>query len=204
VVLGSGVMGSTAARTAAAAGARVTAIDIDRAKLDRLAAASPGIATLMSGPESIAAAVAAADVLIAAVHLTGRRTPHLVSRQMVESMRRGSVIIDASIDQGGCVETSRPMNLDEPAYVYQGVVHYTAPNMTSDISHCASAALAGAVLPCLELIAEKGTGEALRSSSELRSGVYVHAGSCRQRSLSEALGLPWLPLESQASMESLP
>lgn len=203
VVLGAGAMGSKAARTAAAAGARVTALDIDQTKLDRLAGI-PGISTQISTPETIAAAVASADVLIAAALVAGNRAPHLVSRRMVESMRRGSVIIDAAVDQGGCVETSRPMVLEEPYYIYHGVVHYTAPNMTSEVSHSASTALAEAVLPYLERIASSGIESALQTSPELRNGVYVYAGICRRRSLSDSLGLPWQPLEVTSAQELSP
>jgi len=162
VILGAGVMGSSAARTAAAAGARVTALDTDPEKLRLLSEDLPEASTRLADHESIAAAVASADVLIGAVLLAGRRTPHLVTRPMVESMQRGSVIIDAAIDQGGCVETSRPTTPAEPSFVYHGVVHHAVPNMTADISHSASMALAQALLPYLQLIAGKGIEDALR------------------------------------------
>lgn len=202
VVLGAGAMGSAAARTAARAGARVTVLDVDTHKLEQLAASVPGIATELSVPETVAAAVASADVLIAAALVAGQRAPHLVTRQMVESMRRGSVIIDAAIDQGGCVETSRPMTSAEDHYVYHGVVHYTSPNMTSEVSHSASTALAAAVLPYVDEIAAQGIENALAASAELRRGVYTHAGLCRRRSLSETLGLPWHPLEPAVQEET--
>lgn len=204
VVLGAGAMGSAAAKTAAGTGARVTVLDIDPARLERLAASTPGIATQLSTPDAIAAAVASADVLIAAALVAGQRAPHLVTRQMVENMRRGSVIIDAAIDQGGCVETSRPMTSAEDHYLYHGVVHYTSPNMTSEVSHSASTALALTVLPYVQQIAAHGPEDALAASAELRRGVYVHAGVCRRRSLSEALGLPWEPLEPVPQGERAP
>ena len=202
VILGAGSMGTSAARTATAAGASVTALDTDPEKLRLLLESLPEASTRLADHESIAAAVASADVLIGAVLLAGRRAPHLVTRHMVESMRRGSVIIDAAIDQGGCVETSRPTTPAEPSFVYHGVVHHAVPNMTADISHSASMALARALLPYVQLIAGDGIQGALNRSVELRHGAYIHGGACRRQSLAEALGLPWEPLEIPAGKES--
>jgi alanine dehydrogenase len=193
VILGAGSLGASAARTASAAGARVTVLDIDEEKLSRVSADLPQATTGLANRESIAAAAASADVLIGAVLVAGRRAPHLVTRQMVESMQRGSVIIDASIDQGGCVETSRPMTLADPPYLYHGVVHYAVPNMTADMSRSASMALARALFPYLLQIAAHGVLAALAASPELRRGVYIHAGACVRRSLAEALGFQWTP-----------
>ncbi len=116
----------------------------------------PNVATGLADPDSIAAAVASADVVIGAVLVAGRKAPHVVTRHMVENMRRGSVIIDVAIDQGGCVETSRPTTLAEPSYIHHGVVHYCVPNLTADMSRSASMALAQALLPYLLRISEHG------------------------------------------------
>jgi alanine dehydrogenase len=194
VILGAGAVGTGAARAAAAAGARVTALDIDTGKLRDLILHLPHVATGLADPDSIASAVATADVLIGAVLVAGHKAPHVVSRKMVESMRRGSVVIDASIDQGGCIETSRPTTLAEPSYIYHGVVHYCVPNLTADMSRSASMALAQAVLPYLLCITQRGVEEALRSSRALRRGVYTHRGVCVRKGLAEAFGLPWEPL----------
>jgi alanine dehydrogenase len=201
VILGAGSLGTSAARTAAASGARVTVLDIDEEKLSRVSAELPQATTGSADEESIAAAVASADVLIGAVLVTGRRTPHLVTRQMVERLQRGSVIIDASIDQGGCVETSRPMTLADPPYLCHGVVHYAVPNMTADMSRSASMALAQALFPYLRHIAADGVQAALAASAELRRGAYTHAGACVRRSLAEALGFPWTPEAGQTAQE---
>ena len=201
VILGAGSLGTSAARTAAASGARVTVLDIDEEKLSRVSAELPQATTGSADEDSIAAAAASADVLIGAVLVTGRRTPHLVTRQMVESMQRGSVIIDASIDQGGCVETSRPMTLADPPYLYHGVVHYAVPNMTADMSRSASMALAQALFPYLRHIAADGVQAALAASAQLRRGAYTHAGACVRRSLAEALGFPWTPEAGQTAQE---
>jgi alanine dehydrogenase len=111
------------------------------------------------------------------------------------------VIIDASIDQGGCVETSRPMTLADPPYLYHGVVHYAVPNMTADMSRSASMALAQALFPYLRDIAAHGVESALAASAELRRGAYTHAGACARRSLAEALGFHWTPEAGQAAQE---
>jgi len=201
VILGAGSLGASAARTASAAGARVTLLDIDEDKLSSVSADLPRASTGLADEASIAAAAASADVLIGAVLVTGRRAPHLVTRQMVESMQRGSVIIDASIDQGGCVETSRPMTLTDPPYLYHGVVHYAVPNMTADMSRSASMALAQALFPYLHHIAAHGVQAALAASPELKRGAYTHAGACVRRSLAETLGFHWTPEAGETAQE---
>ena len=193
VILGAGTVGTCAARTAVAAGARVTVLDVDTDKLRRLMVHLPNVTTGLADPDSVTAAVGSADVLIGAVLVAGRRTPHIVTRHMVEKMKHGSVVIDVAIDQGGCIETSRPTTLAEPSYIRHGVVHYCVPNLTADMSRSASMALAQALLPYLLRISEQGISEALQSSPELRRGAYTHGGACVRRSLAEALGLPWRP-----------
>ncbi|MCS6952517.1 MAG: alanine dehydrogenase [Bryobacterales bacterium] len=195
VILGAGVVGTWAARTAVAAGARVTVLDVDTEKLRRLLEHLPNLSTALADPDTVAARVAEADVLIGAVLVAGRKTPHVVSRQMVEQMRPGSVIIDVAIDQGGCVETSRPTTLAQPSFVHHGVVHYCVPNLTSDVARSASIALAQALLPFLLEISQKKLEGTLRQRSDLARGVYTHAGWCVCPSLAEALGIPCRRLE---------
>jgi alanine dehydrogenase len=133
-------------------------------------------------------------VLIGAVLVAGRKAPHVVTRHMVENMRRGAVVIDVAIDQGGCIETSRPTTLADPVYIHHGVVHYCVPNLTADISRSTSMALAQALLPYLLRISGRGIERALRDSPELGRGAYTHDGACVRRSLAETLGLDWRPL----------
>ena len=194
VILGAGTVGTWAARSAAAAGARVSVLDIDTDKLRRLLEHLPNVATGLADPNSIGSAVASADVVIGAVLVAGRKTPHIVTRHMVEGMKRGSVLIDVAIDQGGCTETSRPTTLADPVYIHHGVVHYCVPNMTADISRSASMALSQALLPYLLRISGRGIARALAGSPELGRGVYTHDGACVRRSLAETLGLDWRPL----------
>ncbi len=176
MILGAGNVGSSAARAAKAAGANVLALDIDSEKLRRLMAAVPGVATALADPESIAAAVALADVIIGAVLVPGATTPHVVTKRMVDSMLPGSVIIDVAIDQGGCVETSRPTTIKDPAFVYHGVVHYCVPNMTGDMGRSTSIAVAQALMPYLIRIGDEGLDNALLNCEDLARGVYTRGG----------------------------
>lgn len=201
VVLGAGTVGTWAARAAVAAGAQVTALDIDPEKLRRLVAHVPHVATALADPETVAAAVAGADVLIGAVLVAGARTPHVVTRKMVDRMRPGSVIIDVSIDQGGCVETSRPTTIAEPTYIHRGVVHYCVPNMTADMGRSASIAIAQALMPFVMILAERGIADALRSSSALARGVYLYRGACVQPRLAAARNVPWRELKALLGAE---
>jgi alanine dehydrogenase len=175
-VLGAGSVGYSAARTAAATGARVLALDVDPAKLRRVHQHLRGVETCLADEEAIAQAVAGADVVIGAVLVAGTRTPHVVTRAMVESMKPGSAIIDVAIDQGGCAETSRPTNLGEPAYAYHGVNHFCVPNLTADLGRSTSVAIGQAVLPYALSIARLGAEAAIRESAELARGVYTLRG----------------------------
>jgi alanine dehydrogenase len=191
VVLGAGTAGSWAACTALAAGARVTVLDIDTEKLRRVMERRPNIATLLSDRENIAAAVRSADVVIGAVLVPGSaEPPHVVTKAMVESMRPGSVIIDLSIDQGGCVETSRPTTILEPTFVHHGIVHYCVPNLTADMGHSTSIAVAHALMPYLIRMGEAGPDVALMSNAELASGVYTCRGACVNEQLAAAWKIP--------------
>jgi alanine dehydrogenase len=189
VILGAGAVGTWAARAAVNAGARTLVLDSDVSKLRRLLAAVPGASTGVSDVLTVADAVRTADVLIGAVLLHGERTPHLVTRAMVESMQQGSVIVDVSIDQGGCVETSRPTTLSDPVFNYNGVLHYAVPNMTADIARTASAALSYASLPYIAELASNGFERALRAHSDLARGVYTFRGHATHQPLASRWNL---------------
>jgi alanine dehydrogenase len=177
VILGAGAAGFAAARTAAATGARVTAFDRDPRRLHHLIEHVPAVDTALADEDAIAEAVATADVVIAAVLIAGARPPHVVTRAMVERMKPGSAIIDVSIDQGGCVETSRPTTIGEPTFVYKGVTHFCVPNFTADLGRSASVAIAQATLPYVLTIARHGVQEALAVCPDLKRGVYTLRGS---------------------------
>jgi len=186
VILGAGVVGTCAARTAAAAGARVTVLDIDPGHLRRLLQHLPRVETCLADPDSIASAVISADVLIGAVLVAGSKTPHLVTRAMVETMKPGAAIIDVSIDQGGCVETSRPTTIAEPTFHHHGVTHFCVPNFTADLGRASSVAISQAMLPYLLEIGAHGPDAAIAHASDLARGVYTHGGKCVSQALLEA------------------
>ncbi|SPF35572.1 Alanine dehydrogenase [Candidatus Sulfopaludibacter sp. SbA4] len=176
VILGAGAVGSAAARTAVATGARVTAFDNEPSKLRRVMEHVRGVETCLSDEDAIAEAVAGADVAIGAILVAGTRTPHVVTRAMVESMKAGSAVIDVSIDQGGSIETSRPTTLAEPTFVYKGVTHFCVPNFTADLGRSSSVAIAQAMLPYLLEIARAGVDGAVAGCAELARGVYTLRG----------------------------
>jgi alanine dehydrogenase len=194
-ILGAGTVGSWAARAAVTAGARVTVLDIDTDKLRRVLEHVPNAETALAEPESIAEAVADADVAIGAVYIAGSRTPHIVTKEMVEAMRPGSVVIDVAIDQGGCFETSRPTTLAQPTYLYKGIVHYCVPNLTADMGRSTSIAVAQALLPYLTRIADEGFASALRNCPELGRAVYTCDGKCVNERLAAAWKAEYTPLE---------
>ena len=176
MVLGAGAVGSAAARAAVAAGARVMAFDVSPSKLRRIIEHVRGVETCLADADSIAEAVAAADVVIGAVLVAGTRSPHVVTRAMVETMQPGSAIIDVSIDEGGCVETSRPTTLAQPTFVHKGVTHFCVPNFTADLGRSSSVAIAQAMLPYVLNIADCGVEESVAACSDLQRGLYTLRG----------------------------
>jgi alanine dehydrogenase len=176
MVMGAGAVGSAAARTAVAAGARVMAFDVAPSKLRRIMEHVRGVETCLADPDAIAEAVAGADVVIGAVLVAGTRSPHVVTRAMVETMQPGSAIIDVSIDEGGCIETSRPTTLAQPTFVHKGVTHFCVPNFTADLGRSSSVAIAQAMLPYVLKMADCGVEEAVAACSDLQRGVYTLRG----------------------------
>ncbi len=176
VVLGAGVVGFAAARTAARSGARVLVFDRDPRKLRHTMEHVQTVETCLADEDAIAEAVAGADVVIGAILVAGKRTPHVVTRAMVEQMKKGSAVIDVAIDQGGCIETSRPTSIAEPTFVYKGITHFCVPNFTADLGRSASVAVAEAMLPYVLTIAKHGVDGALQKCAELSRGVYTLRG----------------------------
>jgi len=178
VILGGGTVGTWAARTAVNAGASTVVFDNDVHQLRRLFHTVPGAIAVMSDADGVGRAVVEADVVIGAVLRHGERAPHLVTKAMVESMRPGTVVLDVAIDQGGCVETSRPTTLADPVFAHKGVLHYCVANMTADIAHTASAVMSQAVLPYVEALAGHGVEEGLARLPDLARGLYTFRGHC--------------------------
>ncbi len=195
LVLGAGTVGTNAARLALASGAHVIVFDADLAKL-RAVNRELGrqAVTVVGGMDHLERYTSIADVVIGAVLVPGVRAPFVFTEEMVKAMKPGSVIVDASIDQGGCVATSRPTTLDRPSFVMHNVVHYCVPNMTSNIARTASRALANAAMPYLEELVCRGLDDALRNDSGLAAGVYMYKGNVVKDGLGSTLDLPTTPL----------
>lgn len=195
VILGGGVVGSNAARIAVGLGARVTLLDVDAVRLRALDEQFGGrLETLMSERHHIAQAVAEADLLIGAVLVHGARAPHLVSADMVRTMRPGSVIVDVAVDQGGTVETvDHTTTHSDPVYVRHGVVHYAVPNMPGAVPRTATLALTNVTLPYVRALAAKGAERALREDRVLRRGLNTYRGQVTCRGVAEAHDLPYVP-----------
>jgi alanine dehydrogenase len=196
VILGAGTVGRMAARRARAIGAHVIVLDADLEKLRVLSRELGGqIVTQVATPERLAQYTAIADVVIGAILIPGARTPYLITEEMVKTMRAGSVIIDVSIDQGGCSETSRPTTLDDPSYIVHDVVHYCVPNMTANIARTASRALSDAVIAHLGAVIEHGVNSALREDPWLAAGVYMYEGTLVHEELAAAMKVSATPLD---------
>ncbi|MGF1644587.1 MAG: alanine dehydrogenase [Thiotrichales bacterium] len=176
VVLGAGSAGAMACQTAAALGARVTALDIDPKRLKALAKSVSGIDALASTPERIAVEVKTADLLIGAVMRAGHTAPHLVSRADVAAMQAGGAIVDIAIDQGGCIATAHATSYDAPTYVEEGVVHFCVTNMPGAVPRTASQALSAAIMPHLKrfLHGRWQADKALLSALNVAAGEYRH------------------------------
>lgn len=178
VVLGGGVVGMNAAKTAAGLGARVTILDINPGRLRYLEDILPkNVVTLVSNRRVIREEVCEADLLIGAVYIEGAKAPRLVTKAMVQQMKAGSVIVDVAIDQGGCVETARPTTHSKPVYTQHGVVHYCVTNIPGAVGMTSTYALTNSTLPFVMEIARHGYQEAARRNPALQHGLNIDRGT---------------------------
>jgi alanine dehydrogenase len=205
VILGCGIVGSAAARMSSGLGARVVVIDRDLDRLRRLEEASlRGVTTLAASSMAIRNAVLNADLLIGAILVVGSRTPALVDRQTVEGMKAGSVIVDVDVDNGGCVETSRPTTLEDPTFVEAGVIHYCVKNVPASVPVTSTRALSNALFPYVREVAGRGLADAINADPGLGRGVVVAEGRVVDSVLARATGTEHnvlssvLPLHSEA------
>ncbi len=195
VVIGGGVVGSNAARVAMGLGAQVQVLDINLQTLSYLDDVYVGrINTLYSDPHNIEEAVANADLLIGAVLVAGARAPTLVSEELVARMEPGSVIVDVAVDQGGCVETCRPTDHDDPTYELHGVVHYCVANMPGAVPRTSTYALTNATLPYVKAIASSGLAAAAQADKAVARGINTYKGTCPHAAVAEALNVDAKPL----------
>jgi alanine dehydrogenase len=197
VILGGGVSGTNAARMAMGMEAYVTVIDRSLPRLYELDLQfGAQLHTLFSTMENIEREVTAADLVIGAVLIPGGAAPKLVSRELVRGMKPGAVVVDISIDQGGCFETSRPTTHAEPTYVDEGVVHYCVTNMPGAVARTSTVALNNATLPFVLAIADRGWQRALRDDPHLRAGLNICRGRVTHPAVARDLKLAFTPPEA--------
>jgi alanine dehydrogenase len=195
VVIGSGVLAKSAIKAFLGAGAQTIALGRHMDRMRALEEITSGrVITMIATRYNLGRMVRIADVVIGAVLRPGEKAPIMISKDMVRSMNKGSVIIDLAIDQGGCIETSRPTTLDHPVFIEEGVIHYCVPNITSAVSRSSTKVLSNMVTPWLLEIGENGLEETLKAKSPLARGVYVHQGNIAKENIAERFGLPYIPL----------
>ena len=195
VVLGGGVVGTNAARMALALDAQVTVVDKSLSRLYDLAMQyGPALRTAYATIDTIEDLVLQADLVVGAVLVPGAAAPRLVTAEQVKRMRRGAVMVDVSIDQGGCFETSRPTTHADPTYVVDGVVHYCVTNMPGAVARTSTFALNNATLPFIMALADKGWRGAMRGDPHLANGLNVLQGRLINPAVANALAIDHLPL----------
>jgi len=200
VILGGGVSGTNAAEIAVGMRADVTVVDRSLKRLRELDAQFSGrLKTVASTTEAIEALVVEADLVIGAVLVAGAAAPKLVTREMVGKMKPGAVLVDISIDQGGCFETSRPTTHADPTFVVDGVVHYCVTNMPGAVPRTSTFALTNATLPYVKSLAALGTARALASDVNFARGLNVHSGDIVHEAVARDLGLAYHPYQIMAA-----
>jgi alanine dehydrogenase len=195
IVLGAGTVGRNAVRACLGAGARVTLLDADYGRICEIDWAFPGqLTTFVTNEFTLRKVLRYADVVIGAILIPGARTPHLVDKEMIGLLRERSLIIDISIDQGGCFETSRPTRLSDPTYVVDGITHFCVPNLPSLVARSATYALSNVTLPAIGALAAGPVPAVLAGDPTVARGVSMYRGQVTQQRVAEAQGAAYVPL----------
>jgi len=193
VILGAGVSGYNAAQIAVGMRARVTVFDKNPARLEELDREFNGrLETVYSTKAAVEEAIKEADVVVGAVLVAGAAAPKLITRPMLKTMRQGSVLVDISIDQGGCFETSKPTTHSEPTFIVDGIIHYCVANMPGAVSRTSAFALNNATLPFTLALANKGYKKALQDDAHLANGLNVYEGAIAHEAVAKDLGKPYV------------
>jgi alanine dehydrogenase len=196
LVIGAGTVGTHAAKMACGLGAKVYVVDSYLPRLRYLNDVMPqNCFVLMSSPETIRRLIREADAVIGSVLIPGAKTPKLVTRDMLKTMKRGSVMVDVAIDQGGCFETSKATTHKDPIYTIDGVIHYCVGNMPGAVAKTSTMALTNATLPYAVEIANKGWKKAMKENPEIEKGANVIKGAITFKGVAEAFGLEFTPIE---------
>ncbi len=196
VVIGGGIVGINAAKMACGLGAKVYILDTNLERLAYLDDVMPANCfPVMSNPAILAELVARADAVIGAVLVAGTKAPKLLTREMLKTMKKGSVIVDVAIDQGGCFETSKATTHADPIYEVDGVIHYCVANMPGAVARTSTAALTNATLPYAIEIANKGWKKAMQENKEIKRGANVISGKVTYKAVADAFGLDYTPVE---------
>lgn len=194
VILGGGTVGYNAASIAAGMGAWVYLLDVDVERMRVLDSLLPAnVTTLMSNRHTIEESLKRADVVIGAVLIPGAKTPRLVTAEMLKLMKPGAVIVDVAVDQGGCIETTRPTTHSDPVYQVEGILHYCVANMPGAFARTSTFALTNVTLPYILQIANKGWRRAVRDNAELAAGLNVARGQITHPAVAEAHAFPYVP-----------
>lgn len=193
-IIGGGVVGTNAAKMAVGLGADVTVLDVNISRLEYLDDIFSGqITTLYSNFQNIEECVAESDLLIGGVLITGHKAPTLVSKAMVSSMAKGSVVVDVAVDQGGCIETCRPTSHTHPTYEVEGVIHYCVPNMPGVVSRTSTYALTNVTLKYASMLAAMGVEDAIVKDPALFKGLNVYGGAVCYEPVARDLGMEFRP-----------
>ncbi|MCO4818296.1 MAG: alanine dehydrogenase [Bacteroidetes bacterium] len=196
LVLGGGVVGTQAAKMAAGLGADVTIMDISLPRLRYLDDVMPAnVRTMMSNEHNIMKMIQTHDLIIGAVLIPGAKAPHLITRDMLKTMRPGTVLVDVAVDQGGCIETCKPTTHEDPTFVIDEVMHYCVANMPGAVPYTSTLALTNATLPYAIQLANKGWKQACKDNNELKLGLNVIDGKVCYKGVADAFDLDYTPVD---------
>ena len=200
LILGGGIVGTQAAWMAAGLGADVIIMDLSLPRMRYLSDVMPAnVKTMMSNEFNIREQIKEADLIIGAVLIPGAKAPHLITKEMLKDMKKGAVVVDVAVDQGGCIETCKPTTHENPTYVIDDVVHYCVANMPGAVPYTSTLALTNATLPYAIQLADKGWKKAAQENADLVPGLNVIQGDIVYKAVAEAFAMPYTPVEKHLS-----
>ncbi len=195
-IIGGGVVGTNAAKMAVGLGAEVTILDLNHKRLEYLDDIFKGrVRTLYSNAQNIEVSAAESDLLIGAILIAGSKAPKLVTKKMISTMSKGSVVVDVAVDQGGCIETCRPTSHTHPTYEVDGVIHYCVPNMPGVVARTSTYALTNATFRYASLIAKMGVEESITRDQALYKGLNVYGGYVTYEPVARDLDMEYRPFK---------